>query len=67
MKTFRVIVPYEEQVFGRLIYLVEANSAEEAIEAVREDTVEVFESMVDGNVGDSFAEFPEEAEAEEWS
>ena len=67
MKTFRVIVPYQEQVFGRLIYLVEANSAEEAIEAVGEEAVEVFDSMVDGNVGNSFEEFPEEAEAEEWS
>jgi len=67
MKTFRVIVPYQETVYGRMIYLVEANSAEEAIEMVGAEAIDVYDSVVDGSTGNSFEEFPEEAEAEEWS
>lgn len=66
MKTYRVTIPYQEMVFGRLFYFVEANSEEEAIEKVGEGEADVHDSVTDGNVGNSFEEFSEEAEAEEW-
>jgi hypothetical protein len=66
MKTYRVTIPFQEMVHGRLFYLVEADSEEEAIEKVGEGAVEVHDSVTDGEVGSSFEEFPEDAKAEEW-
>ena len=66
LKEYRVTIPYQETVFGRLFYFVEATSEEEAIKKVGEGEVDVHDCVTDGNVDNTFKDFPEEAEAEEW-
>ncbi len=66
LKEYRVTIPYQETVFGRLFYFVEATSEEEAIKKVGEGKVDVLDSVTDGNVDCSFKDFPEDSEAEEW-
>lgn len=65
-KEFRVMVPFTETVHGREYYIVEAESAEEALEIVRSGEAYVDDLQTDGAMDDSFKPYFDEAEVEEW-
>lgn len=63
-KQFIVTVPYQEMVFGRVSFVVEAETAEDAVEKFLEaDDMDVH--SMEADYGDHYEEFREEAEAEE--
>jgi hypothetical protein len=64
-KTFRVTVPFHETVCGREFYIVEAESAEQAVEVVKSGEAYVDDMVTDGAL-DDFRPYFDEADVEEW-
>lgn len=63
-KQFLVNVPYQEMVYGTVSFVVEAETAEDAVEKFLDaDDMDVH--LIETNYGDHYEEFREEAEAEE--
>jgi len=63
-KSYRVTVPYQEMVTGRLNYYLQARSKDEAIELASESVCAPDESIVDYGIG-QYHEFWDDTEVEE--